>query len=798
MQSPSTSVGRPRRLRSRTATVSFGQPSSTAPSSSPPLMSRDPSTGMMSVVALAPSTDGYDPVAPMRFDAGRLDPSRIVVGNRRSSKSVSGARPPLSTSAASHRTFESPGPSNASLQPVAAGPSTPIGAPGAPTRRNGLKRRISTPNLNKRALLPEEEADAAPEAFSPDASAAPASLSAATASKVFETRARSTSTSIVVPQSLDESPTEPVQTLTAPPLVPLRLPLPQSWSDLDKDTPIPQTDSPSSTILESAYDLGDAVVSHLISWTKPRSHRPQRDRRSSDEDSEKGLDGSEEDEAFDDDDGQMRVGMGRRGSRYWGFFSPPEGSVTSPESPNSYFALPTRPDERRRSSLAYPLSLPTPALSTQSLSHSTSRTRRRAASRAAALAEQEPADGWWVKVYRTVTAGGSGKTAEVLRELGWTVSILAGLFVLSFLLVLYTLQSLPITQLKSLPKSTTDLQLLSAEMRAYMAGSSSGWWHTVLVLTYVGCWKHAWSVPGAVVLNILIGSVFEPVAALGLLTLITASGSLCAYMLSRPLAPLIAVLFPKPLALVRAALAPESVPQNGNVQMVQLGESITPVQVSQDPAEPPLGAPEDRPNVWRRLLLMRAMGFVPWSGMNVACGVVGVDWRTFWLTTAAGSASWSYVTASVGNILSRLALPSNAASLEDGHGESLTSLLRDPSLIAKLVFLTLLTIVPVLLKKRTATADSDDEDDETEEPTTPDTPSALGLDTSSLGHGREVYPSEPPSPLAASLASFTPTPHVFDLLSFGRQVMRQGVRVVVGTARTATTGARRLVTSVVS
>ncbi|WOO82184.1 uncharacterized protein LOC62_04G005683 [Vanrija pseudolonga] len=765
-------------------------------------MTRDPSTGLMSVVALAPPSDGYDPIVPMRFDAGRLDPSRIVVGNRRSSKSVSGARPPpLSTSATSHRTFESPGPSNATLQPVAAGPSTPSGGGAQTTRRNGLKRRISTPNLNKRTLLPEDDLESAPEG--PDASpAATASLSAATA-KVFETRARSTSTSIVVPQSLDDlpsSPTEPVQTLTGLPPAPLRLPLPQSWSDLNKDSPIPLTDSPSSTILESAYDLGDAVVSHLISWTKPRSsHRSTRDgRRSSDEDSEKGLDGSEEDEAFDDDDGQTRVGMGRRGSRYWGFFSP-EGAVTSPDSPNSYFALPTRPDERRRSSIAYPLSLPTPALSTQSLSHGNSRTRRRAASRAAALAEQEPADGWWVKVYRTVTAGGSGKTAEVLRELGWTVSILAGLFVLSFLLVLYTLQSLPITQLKSLPKSTTDLQLLSAEMRAYMAGSNSGWWHTVLVLTYVGCWKHAWSVPGAVVLNILIGSVFEPVAALALLTMITASGSLCAYMLSRPLAPLIAVLFPKPLALVRAALAPDSVPQNGNIQMVQLGsDTITPVQVSQDPAEPPLGAPEDRPNVWRRLLLMRAMGFVPWSGMNVACGVVGVDWRTFWLTTAAGSASWSYVTASVGNILSRLALPSSTASLEEGHGESLTSLLRDPSLIAKLVFLTLLTIVPVLLKKRTASADSDDEDDEPEQPSTPDTPSVLGLDTSSLGHGREGYPSEPPSPLAASLASFTPTPHVFDLLSFGRQAMRQGVRVVVGTARTATTGARRLVTSVVS
>lgn len=360
-----------------------------------------------------------------------------------------------------------------------------------------------------------------------------------------------------------------------------------------------------------------------------------------------------------------------------------------------------------------------------------------------------------------------------------------------------------------MPKSTTDLQLLSADMRAYMASGNAGWWHTVGVLTYIGCWKHAWSVPGAVVLNILVGSVFEPVAALALLTMITASGSLGAYMLSRPLAPLIGVLFPKPLALVRAALAPDSVPKPANATAASVrGETVTPVQVSNDPSQTPLGGPQDRPNVWRRLLLMRAMGFVPWSGMNVACGVVGVDWRTFWLTTAAGSASWSYVTASVGNILSRLALPTQDGV--EAQGESLTSLLRDPTLIAKLVFLTLLTIIPVLLKKRVSASpdDSDSEDDiSLSDPPTPTSPqppqhphSALGLDT---GHpslsintlnisNDEEYPSEPASPLAISLASFTPTPHVFDLLSFGRTAMRQGMRVVVGSARQAVTSAQRL------
>ena len=173
------------------------------------------------------------------------------------------------------------------------------------------------------------------------------------------------------------------------------------------------------------------------------------------------------------------------------------------------------------------------------------------------------------------------------------------------------------------------------------------------------------------------------------------------------------------------------------------------------------------------------MGFVPWSGMNVACGVVNVDWRVFWLTTAAGSASWSYVTASVGNILSRLAIPSGAGEGGSGteviDGESLTSLLRDPVLIAKLVFLSGLTLIPVVLKKR----------------------NAAPADNRHAGHagmqsGTTTSPTSPTSPLTRSLARFTPTPAVFDLLSFGRTAVRQGGRVVMGTAKGVVGGARKV------
>ncbi len=334
-----------------------------------------------------------------------------------------------------------------------------------------------------------------------------------------------------------------------------------------------------------------------------------------------------------------------------------------------------------------------------------------------------------------------------------------------------------------------------------MASSNVGWWHTVGVITFVGCWKHAWSVPGAVVLvsfmrslvqsqadrvqNILVGSILEPTGALLLLTFITASGSLFCYLLSRPLAPLIAVLFPKPLALVRAALVSTSI--SSPITTEKSGETITAIQISSDPASSPIGGTEAKVNVWRRLLIMRAMGFVPWSGMNVACGVVGVDWKVFWLTTAAGSASWSYVTASVGNILARLAIPS-ASSMSDGvTGDSLTSLLRDPVLIFKLVLLSALTLVPVILKRRSPVS----------------APTEIELiDTPKMSHSAflaaRIDPGSPlMSLLSQSLARFAPTPAVFDILSFGRTAARQGGKVVLGgVVKSVAGGAQRLATSV--
>ncbi|OXC68134.1 hypothetical protein AYX13_03345 [Cryptococcus neoformans] len=767
--SPSSSTfPRPKRLRSRTSTMTniYTPPL-------PPVMSRENS---------AEDVRGEYGQDLSRPPSGTLLPS---AHGRRASKSVSSVRPSVVVTPSKYYTPQTPNQISFANTPNS---NTGNGAMGSPEadRKNTLKRRTSTPSLFKRVTRGEEEDEDEGLRGKLMSKEEPQVSQLLQQQQRSEVRARSTSTSVVIPQTQDLTEhstytSKPIRPSMPPSSYTQQPPPPRPWSPGPASPGLhveEASDERPSGFLSSAYNYTESGIVQLLNYVRPSSfsHHSYARHEPSDVDSEKGLNGSEDE---------------------------------TEESSISYFTLPpTPPEQSEFSSFASALpsnSLPTPALSTKSLSRDEpKRGKLRKAFRRRSGLEGDNGNGLLSAVWSKVmgSGGGNGKLSEVLRDLGWIVGILALTFVVTLGIVVWLVQGMPITTLKHIPQSTTDVQLLSAEIRGYMASSSYGWWHTVGVLTFVGCWKHAWSVPGAVVLNILVGSLLEPMPALGLLTIITASGSLGAYLLSRPLAPLIAVLFPKPLALVRAALAPESIPAPDSVEPT-VGETITPIQASSDPSAQAIGGPTEASTIWRRLLVMRAMGFVPWSGMNVACGVVGVDWKVFWLTTAAGSASWSYVTASVGNILSRLKVPNSAISAAPGEmtGESLTSLLRDPVLITKLVFLSGLTLLPVILKRRSPASPSP----------TPRSASSFELSelptSSSAPSSRPVNPkintlrlsgldNQPMSPLSQSLAKFTPTPRIFDLLSFGRIAMRQSGKIVVGGVRSVVGGVRGVVRSV--
>jgi len=124
-----------------------------------------------------------------------------------------------------------------------------------------------------------------------------------------------------------------------------------------------------------------------------------------------------------------RAGHGR--GKFWGM---------SDEDEDGYFSLPPTPPEEKDSigldlsSFGQGASLPTPALSTRSLS------KPRTTRRPPQTRQDNSSRGW----LRHLLSYGSGtKTGQVIRELGWTVGLLAALFFITGGVALYMIKGMP-------------------------------------------------------------------------------------------------------------------------------------------------------------------------------------------------------------------------------------------------------------------------------------------------------------------------------------------------------------------
>ncbi|KAJ7682737.1 snare associated Golgi protein-domain-containing protein [Mycena polygramma] len=242
------------------------------------------------------------------------------------------------------------------------------------------------------------------------------------------------------------------------------------------------------------------------------------------------------------------------------------------------------------------------------------------------------------------------------------------LFPLSTALVLFSLTTLPITV--SWPRTLPDLAQLGRELHGYSQSGPAQTAHVIGVMAVTAVWKHAWSVPGSVVWNVLGGALFSPALATILLTALTTIGSACATLLAMPLGPLITRFFPRALDLTRHALegdsdADVSPPTEGDVQ-------------------------KPRSSAWVRLSVLRLIGVVPWSGINIACGVCGVSIWDCMLGCFIGCLPWTAVTCQIGDILQTV------ASHPSPTPQTVSSVLTSPAIITKLVLLSFLSLAPIL------------------------------------------------------------------------------------------------------
>lgn len=408
--SPSSSTfPRPKKLRSRTSTMTniYTPPL-------PPVMSRENS---------AEDVRGEYGQYSYRPPPGTLLPS---THGRRASKSVSSVRPSVVVTPSKYYTPQTHNQISFVNTPNSNTGNGVMDSPEA-DKKNMLKRRTSTPSLFKRATRGDEDEEDGGLRGKLMSKEEPQQSQLLQQQQRSEVRARSTSTSVVVPQTqgLTEHSTytsNPIRPSMPPSSFTQQPPPPRPWS--------PGPASPSSHVegasherssgfLSSAYNYTESGIVQLYNYVRPSSfsHHSYARHEPSDVDSEKGLNGSEDE---------------------------------TEESSVSYFTLPpTPPEQSEFSSFASALpsdSLPTPTLSTQSLSRDEpKRGKLRRAFRRRSGLEGDNGNGLLSAVWSKVmgSGGGNGKLSEVLRDLGWIVGVLALTFVVTLGIVIWLIQGMP-------------------------------------------------------------------------------------------------------------------------------------------------------------------------------------------------------------------------------------------------------------------------------------------------------------------------------------------------------------------
>ncbi|PVG00498.1 hypothetical protein CPB86DRAFT_701147 [Serendipita vermifera] len=284
------------------------------------------------------------------------------------------------------------------------------------------------------------------------------------------------------------------------------------------------------------------------------------------------------------------------------------------------------------------------------------------------------------------------------------------LFPLSTALVIGSLWTLPIrlpstydentaaSNRSVFPHTISEVKALAWELRGY---SETGPWelgHVLLVLSITALWKHAWSIPGSVLLNILTGTLLSPFWATLLQTTLTTIGSVLSTILATPLTPIITRFFPSAISLTRNALQGTS-PSTTSTAPRRSTSTKSPSATSSSP--------------WARLSVLRLIGIVPWSGINIASGVCSVPLLQCAIGAFIGTLPWTAVTCQIGDILQTVA---SAPISPNAQGQmTVSSVLTSPQTVIKLVVLTLVSLAPILAKERLKTWLNGGEDESSEE-----------------------------------------------------------------------------------
>ncbi|EGG00727.1 uncharacterized protein MELLADRAFT_79184 [Melampsora larici-populina 98AG31] len=238
------------------------------------------------------------------------------------------------------------------------------------------------------------------------------------------------------------------------------------------------------------------------------------------------------------------------------------------------------------------------------------------------------------------------------------VLILIGLSVSSFLVIAYLVTTIPGLQL---PTSLSQVSNQIHDLRQYSQSSPSQALHLLIIISLILIWKQTFSIPGTVFSNVLIGSLYGTFYSTLLTSFLTAVGSTFAYSLAMIARPLIYRYFPNAIKSVKNSLDCFKTHSNQYDQFELISY----------------------------LLLARLIPILPYSALNLTSGAIGLPVLPFFLTLFFGSLPYNFLTTQVGHLI---------GIATRNHHQHLS--IWNSDLLFKLVFISLLSCLPILFKNR--------------------------------------------------------------------------------------------------
>ncbi|WFD00127.1 hypothetical protein MYAM1_002873 [Malassezia yamatoensis] len=232
----------------------------------------------------------------------------------------------------------------------------------------------------------------------------------------------------------------------------------------------------------------------------------------------------------------------------------------------------------------------------------------------------------------------------------WKVGLLLLVFVIATTILGISLRTLPLhmpTHLAQL--SLVEVRDICTSLQHYSRSSSQAMWHVWVVLSVFFLWKQAFCIPGSLITNIVFGAMYGSYVGALWIGLLTSIGGMGCYLLAMPFGAVVDSVpgVSKALHSMRQALT-TSQPSASSWNDAQASHSA----LSRSSARHSHSNRRSmRQDLWTYLLFLRLLPIVPYSMMNIACGILRVPLAPYAITLGVGSMPWNFCTAQLGEIL---------------------------------------------------------------------------------------------------------------------------------------------------